>query len=350
MIMTYKMKLHIQQTHERKLNFKCDICKKGFRGARDLQNHLASKHLEKKLYKCSICDISVSSSGHLKRHIDSVHERKVVGKCKICAKTFIHMNTFRIHLKKHEKIEYFTCNLVHHLKIHQSESLKDHPDSRKCKYCPRYFLKENLREHYQKQHKPRKCEDCGKVYFNEMSFIYHKKTHEEPKFTCDICGQKSPTKLVLKGHMETIHLKIREKSKCEICNKMIMTYKMKLHIQQTHERKLNFKCDICKKGFRRTRDLQDHLALKHLEKELYKCSICDISVSSKGHLKRHITSVHERKVVGKCEICAKTFIHMNTFRSHLKKHEKIEYFICDLCKRSFSEKGNLRRHMKIHLN
>ncbi|XP_063698002.1 zinc finger protein 91-like, partial [Culicoides brevitarsis] len=304
MIMNRSMKKHIQRVHDKILKYECIICKKGFSQSRDLRDHLALKHLEQELYKCSICDKSFSTKGSLKNHVQ----------------------------------------------IHESEKIKDHPDSRKCKYCSKFVLKENLKEHLLKQHKERTCEECGKIYFNEKSFHEHKETHKGPKFTCDLCGKKSFTKSIIQNHMIHVHLKNVPRSKCEICDKKIKTSDMQRHIQIVHERNYKIKCVICEKGFQTSTKLRDHLALQHLEEELHKCSICDNSYSSKASLKAHLRMMHEKIIVAKCEKCGKEYTNLGNYKKHLKTHEQ-NPFSCDKCFRMCESEKALKEHLaKRHYN
>ncbi|XP_063697994.1 zinc finger Y-chromosomal protein-like [Culicoides brevitarsis] len=231
MVKTYRLKEHIRLFHEKNFKLKCDICKKGFRRAKELQDHLALKHLEEELYKCSICDKNLSCKSSLKSHIKSVHKKNVVAKslyqlkvtkrAEIVGKTSVQFDSSNEIVQKmnyKSNSEKFICdfckksfgsktNLQRHMEIHLSELIKDHPDSRKCKHCPRFVLKDNLREHYTKNHKLLRCEDCKRIFFSKNSLNDHKKIHEEPKFTCDFCGKMTVKKKGLETHIKYVHLK-----------------------------------------------------------------------------------------------------------------------------------------------
>ena len=61
------------------------------------------------------------------------------------------------------------------------------------------------------------CPTCNAVVkaYNKMA---HLKTHEEPKYTCDICGKKIKLKKNFEHHMNQ-HLAVYD-YKCEPCNKV----------------------------------------------------------------------------------------------------------------------------------
>ena len=57
----------------------------------------------------------------------------------------------------------------------------------------------------------------------------HLRTHEEPKYTCDICGKKIRKKDSFDQHMN-IHMNVLE-HKCEPCNKVVVLYKVLNYVQ-----------------------------------------------------------------------------------------------------------------------
>ena len=127
-----------------------------------------------------------------------------------------------------------------------------------CSQCEKKFLyKYELDHHVKSVHllEPSPCEICGKVFDNPTKLKAHLQTmhsgkkrlpqsrdksdwtcpicskvvracnksshlqvHEEPKFTCDICGKKIKTKYNFDQHMN-IHMNILD-YKCEPCNKV----------------------------------------------------------------------------------------------------------------------------------
>ncbi|XP_063697991.1 zinc finger protein 778-like [Culicoides brevitarsis] len=230
-------------------------------------------------------------------------------------------------------------SLEAHMEIHLSDLIKDYPDSQKCKHCPRFILKENMRKHCLEHHKMRKCEEhscvvckvgfqtattlrdhlaikhlgqephkckicgisvfsksslnehikavhekviaatckkCGKTFGYRAGYNAHLKTHEKKPFSCTV--DKCPQR-----HIESIHLNNVHRTKCDFCHKMVVTHHLKEHIQHVHEKIFNFKCDICQKGFRTTTKLREHLMVKHLEQKLYvSCSSCQLTFSNKA--------------------------------------------------------------------
>ncbi|XP_063702485.1 PR domain zinc finger protein 5-like [Culicoides brevitarsis] len=258
--------------------------------------------------------------------------------------------------KMSSKAEKFVCDICKksfkkpelrvHMEIHLSDRIKDHPDSKKCQHCPRFILKENMREHHLKNHKQRKCEECGKCFYSKTPFFAHKRTHKEKRFACEVCGLKLSHKKSLQNHLKSVHIKSAPQSKCEFCDKIILTGSLKKHILNVHEKKFNLNCVVCKKGFPSSIHLRDHLALQHLEQELYKCGICDKSLTTKHGLEKHVREIHEKNVIAKCDNCGKTFVQLSNYKRHLKMHET-KPFSCDpdSCGKYFETKEDLEKHL-----
>ena len=120
------------------------------------------------------------------------------------------------------------CNLNAHVK------LCHHLDPKTCEICGKVFDNpERLKSHHynvhsgvvHKKYTPKKdksdwaCPICGKVVA-ACSKRSHLQTHEEPKYTCDICGKKIKEKKTFEQHMN-IHMNILD-HRCEPCNKVIL--------------------------------------------------------------------------------------------------------------------------------
>ena len=68
-------------------------------------------------------------------------------------------------------------------------------------------------------------------------------------------------------------------------------------ISSVHEKKQEFKCESCGKGFSKKCNIKPHMESVHEGKKSFKCNICDCSFPQKSHMKKHVTSVHEGKKV-----------------------------------------------------
>ena len=144
------------------------------------------------------------------------------------------------HKKRSEEFPCFQCDRKFRLKSHLDAHVRlSHlVDPRTCEVCGKLIDNpQKLKLHIKTVHsgvekKPRKvdksdwaCPICGKVV-NAYLKTKHLQTHEEAKYTCDICGKKIKTKNNFDQHMN-IHMNILD-FRCEPCNKVILMNLVKL--------------------------------------------------------------------------------------------------------------------------
>lgn len=74
---------------------------------------------------------------------------------------------------------------------------------------------------------------------------------------------------------------------------------LKRHIENVHEDKKPFKCELCDFQSSQKASLKKHVAAVHQKKKDFACDFCDYSCSRKGNLQRHVKLMHEKKKFGK---------------------------------------------------
>ena len=107
-------------------------------------------------------------------------------------------------------------------------------DPSPCEVCGKIFdnpkkLKNHLRSMHSGKPVPKRnpdksdwtCPICSKVVM-AYAKTRHLQIHEEPKYTCDICGKKIKTKHNFDHHMNT-HMSVFN-HRCEPCNKVRLIY------------------------------------------------------------------------------------------------------------------------------
>ena len=112
-----------------------------------------------------------------------------------------------------------------------------------------------------------------------------------------------------------------------------------------HEKKQLFKCNICRKSFKKESTKKRHMSTAHKVKNSYDCNVCKKSFTFAHSMRRHVAIVHERQRPFKCRICKKTFTQKGHMEQHISiVHEGKYRFNCDLCGRLFGQKPQLSSH------
>ena len=111
------------------------------------------------------------------------------------------------------------------------------------------------------------------------------------------------------------------------------------------EKKQLFKCNICRKSFKKESTKKRHMSTAHKVKNSYDCNVCKKSFTFAHSMRRHVAIVHERQRPFKCRICKKTFTQKGHMEQHISiVHEGKYRFNCDLCGRLFGQKPQLSSH------
>ncbi|CAH0548724.1 unnamed protein product [Brassicogethes aeneus] len=226
-------------------------------------------------------------------------------------------------------------------------------DNLECKYCSTKFFKKELLESHEK-----KC-------LNPRN-----KVDKEKLFSCDVCLKKYQTKRSLNEHTKYIHLKDKlEKIKCSKCDFATVrkdTFKthLKNHEEQSSEvdkRKL-FKCELCFKKYQTRRNLSEHKKYVHTKHELekFKCSECDFVTVRKDTFKTHL-KIHDKQSYLKCYFCPYVASQLRTLDSHILSKHKVEskkennikitskIHCCSKCSYSTVKKSSYDTHLKVCL-
>jgi len=80
-------------------------------------------------------------------------------------------------------------------------------------------------------------------------------------------------------------------------------------------------CPTCKKTFKTSQILNDHLNTHNPDRKLFPCPECTKEFTRKTNLKVHIKSIHlEEKPFG-CLVCGEVFAHKHSLSRHKRKHD-----------------------------
>ena len=179
---------------------------------------------------------------------------------------------------------------------------------------------------------PKKCDICEKMCSRKSELERHKAVHSKvylspskknflPWYTfgsyskfekssrglyiCPSCKQEYK-KDVIRRHLKYMHVNSKgpgyPKFKCDQCGKEVC--ELKKHIEQRHNKKKPFKCDVCAFDCSTRSQVRIHKKMKH-DGVKDTCHMCGAVVTN---LSSHIRSVHNKdKYKFACDLCGKTF-------------------------------------------
>ena len=125
------------------------------------------------------------------------------------------------------------------------------------------------------------------------------------------------TKLENNGEDKQRVKKIPKKIKCKFCEFCGPSGDLKRHLEQVHEKKKQFRCEICSKDFFRKQHMRDHIAAVHEGKKPFKCENCGTNFAKAFQLKSHIVSVHEGRKPYSCDTCNDKFSSKHGLQYHV---------------------------------
>ncbi|XP_072933800.1 uncharacterized protein [Epargyreus clarus] len=228
--------------------------------------------------------------------------------------------------------------LAKHLKLHTNLE-------NRCTMCPKNFSsKFQLQDHAERVHYPKKlpCPKCPKMFSTERVLRIHKRISHITA-TCKICKLQFPSVTDMRTHMN-----IHEPNTCPRCKKKFSTkYTFKCHVKicGVKEKKPNFFCDICKKGYRGKNGIRSHLKIFHGFGEALPCKWCGKKFDALSKLNNHIVT-HTKEKNFHCDQCGGRFVSQAALVYHIRLHTGERPFPCDLCNESFLSASRRTEHKR----
>ncbi len=311
-------------------NYKCQVCKEGFRSKMLLAKHREIHSEKNGEQKCPECNKQCRTQWNLRRHL-LIHKKIKKHKCTEpnCEASY----GIKLKLDQHKAEAHTvgqtytcpTCNLSYKSKTTLKYHMMEHGESKDfvCNFCNKSFSRPDALRHHQVQHKPK-------------------------KFNCTLCSNAYPFKSLLIRHWRNMHQ--RENTvKCEFCDERFANYYQKNSHEEIHTGVKRFVCNICGEGFTQKGALSAHEKL-HPE-IMYQCPECPRTFKGKHNLARHKRS-HDgnlgRTKMFKCSFCESSFHWKHQWQDHENRHKGIKPHHCNVCEASFVARCDLSRHMKIH--
>lgn len=295
------------------------------------EDHLKA-HMCTNYINCNICLIDFTTLLTYSDHKLIEHDKETNFQCFVptCLKKFTDFELFKRHRVNHMCIKCEFCLKVvendkeykeHIYEEHYIDNYDEETRRVKCKQCDKIVYIGSMHNHILTKHKPYRyfCPSCP-VKFH---YLYALKNHvnsvhkDLAREVCDICGKRLLTKS-LALHKKLIH-EVHEKEKCPLCPKEFTTkVGLRHHTERCHDRKTNFFCENCGKGFYDARSFRRHKLVESGQK--LKCAICSKLYSTSVSLRLHMR-VHNLPIL-QCRFCDKTFTSPINFNIHIKMHIK----------------------------
>ncbi|KAJ8025817.1 hypothetical protein HOLleu_33476 [Holothuria leucospilota] len=138
---------------------------------------------------------------------------------------------------------------------------------------------------------PALCDICGKVFAFTFFKTHWTEVHCAPEQTiCPHCGKMMKV-LSLTSHIIRCHTNKEDQYRCGICRKGFRTKKSRNTHEVIHQKEKPFKCTYCQRGFTQSTNMKYHMR-QHTGEKPYQCNICSESFAHNVSLKNHLKSRH----------------------------------------------------------
>ena len=259
------------RTHTGEKPFACKYCEKKFSRQDKLKNHHYI-HTGEKPFKCEMCSYATADSGSLKKHM-RIHLDERPFKCQLCPYRSRDSSQLTVHLRTHTNDRPFSCPFDPCGQAFKTNSdLKRHLKLHICSHCSfKSGSQAELKNHITASHP------------DVSTPVSKKKEQEVNLFKCEYCDFVGQSKLSLTSHRRKNHLKEKSKSSA-ISEKSPNTVKAKKKTSSPSKKKKTPKVEC---------------VLSPFKKESFAFNFS-------------------------CNLCDRTFIREDSFKSHLRQHQKLE--------------------------
>ncbi|XP_076240573.1 uncharacterized protein LOC143183065 isoform X2 [Calliopsis andreniformis] len=268
----------------------------------------------KPAFQCEHCD-----KYYVMKKCDNQEEKN--NTCSVCSKTFASSQSLYLHTKSH-----FICDMCQsecssqitydkHLRLHVST---DPLYPYKCHQCTDTFeIKEDVRQHYLIVHPTIKLQN---TILQVTASPLTQQVSQQQDYRCVSCNVTFRNEQAYRNHVSSHKKKEGLRHSISDTNNIFPVPNPLTGSQIGILRAVKFSCRVCSMEFDNVGEVDKHTRT-HLEEENdeeRKCNICkklfSTSTQLNEHLKFHMSCTHS------CPICSKTFINRTTLKIHLKTH------------------------------
>ncbi|XP_050690956.1 zinc finger protein 646-like isoform X2 [Eriocheir sinensis] len=317
------------------------------------------------------CNFVTYHNKDLNRHIRK-HTGEKPYRCEVCGTCFSRGDKLKVHARIHSNVRPYGCTEDGcHYRAIDSGSLRKHMRTHtnerpyRCQLCP-YSARDgsqltvHLRTHTGDT--PFQCmvESCSAAFKTSSDLRRHERLHTGVKpYKCSSCDYACAIKSNLTVHMRLNHYK-GAKFSCTKCDFLGNSRKQLKDHEKSHANVL-LQCELCDHVSTSNTGLRQHMLI-HSQEKPFQCRYCSFTCKTTGNLRYHVRNKHGCEVSGrkrgggvgvggggvgrgrggtgggavggrragrpacyrsfKCDDCGSGFVREDSYRSHMRQHEK----------------------------